>query len=186
MGTDISRTHHADQAVHLADLVSLKFAPMRFGHIRRRVVRVMEPDGPSTDGGRKARQSIVLLPEDGEVGGVIVCGWLDVFRHVAELKSHALVGQAYFERYGMTIDVSKSEYQRMVDTMLEFLRALQIDARMARAERGRTIVSERATPAATPLPILRRGDLSERLMLIAGGSLFGFSLCYALFALGIL
>jgi hypothetical protein len=174
---DISRTHHADQAVHLADLVSLKFAPLRFGKIRRRVVRVMEPDGPSTDGGRKARQSIVLIPEDGELGGAIVCGWLDVFRHSAELKSYPIVSQSFQERYGMTIDVSKSEYQRMVDTMLEFLRGLQIDTRIARADRP-------SQP--TPVAGVGRTEMSERMMLIAGGALLGFSLCYALFAVGVL
>src|SRR5262245_56968094 len=158
---DIRRTHHADQAVHLADLVSLKFAAQRFGKQRKRYVRVMEPDGPSTDGGRKARQSIVLLPEDGELGGAIVCGWLDVFRHVAELKSYAIVSQNFQDRYGMAVDLSKAEYQRMLDTMLDFVRGLKIDARMARAERGRPVIAER--PATTPLPsLLRRIEMSER------------------------
>jgi hypothetical protein len=182
---DISRTHHADQAVHLTDLVRLKFVNQRFGTLRKRVVRLMSPDGPSTDGGRKARQSIVLMPEDGELGGAIVCGWLDVFRRVAELKTFHIVAAAFQDRYGMSIDISKTEYQRMLDMMLEFLRGLQIDARMAIAQRGRTIINDR--PAPTPLPaIIKRPETSERLALIAGGALLGFSVCYALFALGVL
>lgn len=180
---DISRTHHADLGVAVSDLVVRKFAAQRYGNLRRRIVRVMEPDGPSTDGGRKARQSIVLIPEDGEMGGSIVCGWLDVARRSAEVKSHPVVSQAFQERYGMEIDISKSEYQRFVDAILEFLRNAQIDARIARAERGNTAVSERAI---TPAPVLPRPETSERLALIAGGALLGFSLCYALFTLGVL
>src|SRR5687767_3995285 len=134
----VSRTHFTDQAVHLCDLVGLKFASQRYGTSPRRVVRVMEPDGPSTDGGRKARQSIVLVPENGD-GGHIVCGWLDVFRRAAELKSYVLLSQSFQERYGMPIDLSRVEYQRMVDTMLEFLRGVQIDARMSNTPRGRTV-----------------------------------------------
>jgi hypothetical protein len=181
---DVSRTHHADQAVHLVDLVRLKFVNQRFGTLRKRVVRLMSPDGPSTDGGRKARQSIVLVPEDSDAGGAIVCGWLDVFRHTAELKTYAIVGAAFQERYGMAIDISKTEYQRMLDMMLEFLRGLQIDARMAIATRSKTVVAERPVPA--PVPAIKRSELSERMALIAGGALLGFSLCYALFALGVL
>src|SRR5687768_14401573 len=97
---DIRRTMHADQAVHLADLVSLKFSSIRYGTTSKRVLKVMEPDGPSTDGGRKARQSIVLAPEEGDEKGTIVCGWLDVFRRVAELKSYPVVSQTHQERYG--------------------------------------------------------------------------------------
>jgi hypothetical protein len=71
----------------------------------------------------------------------------------------------------------------MLDAMLEFLRALQIDARMARVERGRTLL---ASPTPTALPSVGRTEVSERMMLIAGGALFGFSLCYALFVVGVL
>jgi hypothetical protein len=204
---ELSRTHHADQAVHLADLVSLKFANTRYGTSRRRIVRVMEPDGPSTDGGRtdaviggarppaartgtlpvrQARQSIVLMPEDAELGGGgIVCGWLDTFRRVAELKSYAVVSHAFLDRYGMPIDLPKGEYHRMVEAMLEFLRGLQIDARMMHAARAKSVIVERPVAVADPAPV-RLPDSAERLTLIAGGALFGFSLCYALFALGVL
>jgi hypothetical protein len=176
---ELSRTHHADQAANIADLVNLKFSGASFGTTTKRILRVTEPDGPSTDGGRKARQSIVLAPEEGSAGGVIVCGWLDVRRRTAELRSHLVISHAYQDRYGVTLDLARGEYQRALDGLFEFLRALEIDARLTNFPRKQTIITP--LPTVQPKPPVRSKKWD--LMLVASSMLFGFAVCYLLAAL---
>jgi hypothetical protein len=178
---ELSRTHHADQAIHLADLVNLKFAKTTFGLTTRRVLRISEPDGPSTDGGRKARQSIMLAPEEGNPGGTIVCGWVDVVRRTAELKTHSILGSTYQERYGVAFDLSRGEYQRVLDALLDFLRGLEIETRVTNMPRKITVITPLPS-APKPQPTIVRPKHFD-LLLVASGAMFGFSLCYLLAAL---
>jgi hypothetical protein len=126
----VSRTHFADQAAHTSDLINLKFAEIRFGTTTKRMLRVRDVDGPSTDGGRKARQSIVLQAEDNAGGAAIVCGWIDVVAHNAEMKSYVIVAQSYQDRYGVPLDIARSEYARAIDQLVAYLRELRIDVRL--------------------------------------------------------
>lgn len=179
----VSRTHHADQAAQLSDLIGLKFANARFGTTIKRLLKVSEPDGPSTDGGRKARQSIVLAPEDEGASGAVVCGWLDVAKRTAELKSYAVLAQTYRERYGVDLDLSRGEHHRMQQALIEFLRGLVIDVRMSNIPRKTTVIPGTEPPQ---VPVAPPRGWGEVLALVAGGMLFGFLSCYLLFASHIL
>jgi hypothetical protein len=177
-GPEPSRTYHANQAVMLSDLIGIKFADQRFGTTTPRMLRVTEPDGPSTDGGFKARQSILLVAEGGDQTNAIVCGWLDVSRRSAELKSYPQIAQAYQQRYGVATDLSRGEYDRAIQELHDFLKAQQIDARVAVQLRR----SQPPAPAAPQLPVGQ-----NQVMVVAGLAFaVGFGLCYVLFAAGVL
>lgn len=83
---------------------------------------VTVPDGPSTDGGKKVRQSVVLASVADPSAGTVMCGWLDIAQHRAELRVHEVVRSQYEARYKHDFDVAKDAYDalfRDVKTMLE-------------------------------------------------------------------
>lgn len=128
---DPSRTYHASQALELKDLLTVRFSGHRFGTNHPRVLHVSEPDGPSTDGGRKARQNIILSPEGGAEGGTVVIGWMDGSRKMAELKPYAMVTQPYQQRYHQPLDLTKMDYDHLIAEMTDFMKGQMIDVRMA-------------------------------------------------------
>src|SRR5262245_41472525 len=123
MAGDPTRTYHATQAMQLSELIALKFAAQRFGKAPVRVVKVTEPDGPSTDGGRKARQPMLLAPEKGE-GNAIVFGFIDPVKKSAELRSYQALKQQYEARHHESLDITDEEYGKLLGAMRDFL-ALQ-------------------------------------------------------------
>jgi translation initiation factor IF-2 len=174
MALEPSRTYHANQAIQVSDLISVKFADRRFGTSTPRIVRVSEPDGPSTDGGRKARQPILLVPEQGE-GNTVVCGFLDVTKRSAELRAYLVLSQQYQQRFGVPLDLSKGEYDRLLTEMQEFLKAQGIEVRLstAGASRAAQAATAQASPSA-PNPTV------TVILAIGIGIVIGFVTCYAI------
>ena len=147
MSSEASRTFHASQAIEISDLVGIKFSGQKFGTTTPRLIKVSEPDGPSTDGGRKARQNILLVPETGDAG-TVVFGWLDSAQKKAELKGYVFLSQSYQQRYGSTLDLSKGEYDRLLQEMQDFLKGQMIDTRVAQAAPARSSSRSGPPPAA--------------------------------------
>jgi hypothetical protein len=170
-----SRTYHANQAIQVSDLIGVKFADQRFGTEPPRVVRVSEPDGPSTDGGRKARQPILLVPEKGD-GNTVLFGFLDVVKRSCELRSHAVLSQQYQQRYGAALDLSKGEYERLTTELTEFLKAQAFEVRFSSATPQRA-ASTAANPAHPVRPESSAGVVTV-LLAIGIGCVVGFAICY--------
>ncbi|MEM7678479.1 MAG: hypothetical protein AAF449_21015, partial [Myxococcota bacterium] len=77
----------------MSDLLNLRFAKERFGTERPRYLRIREPDGPSTNGGRVARQAITLVDFQEDARSTIVCGFIDTVAKKAELRGFAMVNR---------------------------------------------------------------------------------------------
>jgi len=116
---DMSRTFHANQAIQISELLTIRFARDAFGTAPQRKVAVSQPDGPSTDGGRKARQAILLSAEDGT--GALMCGFIDVAQHKAEVRNYSALSQEFQARHRRPIDISRGEYDRFLQDAREFL-----------------------------------------------------------------
>ncbi len=127
---DPKRTFHASQAVHMSDLLNLRFAKERFGTARPRYLRVREPDGPSTAGGRRARQAIILIDFHDDARSTLVCGFVDSVAKKAELRGFAMVKHAYEQRFGTPIDISRGEYKRMMSMLQDFMAGQGIETRL--------------------------------------------------------
>ncbi len=169
---DRSRTYHASQAVHLSDIINLKMSMHRFGTDRPRFIKVREPDGPSTDDGRRARQAILLTTED--EASPIVVGFLDFIEKRAELKSYPMVKASFESRFSNDIDITRGEYNRMLDLLKDALAAQELETRMALASRGQSV--SRPAHAVAPAP---KGQVVPWIALaVAFG--FGFATCYLL------
>jgi hypothetical protein len=179
---DPSRTHHANQALHTADLINLKFSPERFGTENPRYVKVREPDGPSTDGGRKARQAILLCAASDEEGGGIVCGFVDVTKKIAELRSYVVLKQAFETRFHQELDLSRGEHGRFLEKMREFLGVQGFEVRVSNAPRSPSVIAQ---PTLPPTTVDIKRSLPAWMGWVASGTI-GFVICYLLFRLGVL
>ena len=113
----------------------LLFSKTTVGENPQMRVDVAKPDGPSTEGGKKARQTISLVPVEGMSGKMMV-GWLDVAQKHAEVRSFRVVRYQYYDRYGTDFKVPHSEYEEVVRELSNFLRA-----------RGFNVVVKDDTPA---------------------------------------
>lgn len=102
-------TMTALEGLDAAELVKAAFAKKLIGAVTPRRLEVAAPDGPSTAGGKRARQTIRLVPATGD-GAPVMCGYLDVARKLAEVRHYRTVAQQYQERFGKTFDVTASEY----------------------------------------------------------------------------
>ena len=75
----------AREGVNAAQLINARLAKKTIGKVDPRRVEVATPHGPSTSGGKKARQSITLIPVSGDAPAIMF-GWMDVAQKVAELR----------------------------------------------------------------------------------------------------
>ncbi len=179
---DPKRTYHASQAVHMSDLLNLRFAKERFGTDRPRFLRVREPDGPSTAGGRRARQAITLIDLQDEAKSTIVCGFIDTVAKKAELRGFAVVKQAYEQRFGDLIDITRGEYSRMMSMLQDFMAGQGIETRLVNEPPPRSATVRPTLPRAAPAPEVSSPAWAWLLL----GFVFGFIACYALFRIGAL
>jgi hypothetical protein len=83
------RTTFSNKAAMVADLVKATFARRSYGAAPYRL-RIDEPDGPSTAGGLHARQPISLV-SNLDSAPAVVCGWVDVAKKEAQLRSYGVV-----------------------------------------------------------------------------------------------
>lgn len=192
MAVDPSRTYHASQAMQLSELIALKFAAQRFGKSPARMVKVSEPD-MSTDGGRKARQPMLLAPEKGD-GQAIVFGFIDLTRRAAELRSYHAIKTQYESRHQGLLDITEQEYGKLLGTMREFVDAQQYTFELVELPPPRTTSKSGDRPppgmssgaaikprSGSNVSIAPRASAFQMMPLAIGfvaGTLFGFIVCY--------
>lgn len=102
-------TMTAREGLDAAELVNAAFGRRSIGKETPRRVEVIAPDGPSTAGGKRARQTIRLVPTSGE-GSPVMCGFLDVAQKVVELRSYDTLCRQYEARFGARCDITQDEY----------------------------------------------------------------------------
>jgi len=123
MSEQPNRTLHAQQALELADLFAYKFGPSAFNGRR---LRLMEPDGPSTAGGKLARQSMVLVADDPD-GTNLLVGWVDAAAKQGELRSYGVLAQQFQARHGRTLDLDRQRYEALTKDIETFLKIQKIE-----------------------------------------------------------
>ncbi|HYH97315.1 hypothetical protein [Hyalangium sp.] len=114
-----ARTEFAQQGVLIADLLRTTFAQRRYGPARYRL-HIVEPNGPSTGGGRQARQPLSLVSRKESVPA-IVCGWVNVAQREAQVRSYGVMAQRYERRHGSTPRLTEEEYGRFLDKLMDTL-----------------------------------------------------------------
>lgn len=116
-------TMHAFEGVNAAELINSALKKRVVGNALPRRVEVAAPSGPSTAGGRKARQSITLVPISGQ-GQAIMIGFLDVAQKSAGVRDYELVAKQYKVRFRSRFETSLQEYEGMVKDLTGMLSTL--------------------------------------------------------------
>ena len=93
---DEQRTINAVRLFDFASVFSAQLSGRAYGRERPRRIRLSEPDGPSTAGGKLSRRSILFTPDD-RGRDVLVLGWVDIVMKKAEVRSFESLTQ-YFAR----------------------------------------------------------------------------------------
>ena len=119
-------TMTAAAGANAADLVNAGMIKKVIGKANPRRVMVAPPDGPSTSGGKFARQTITLASASGQ-GAAIMCGWLDVAQKAASLRDYRAVSEHHKARTGKDLDISAEEYLGVLHDLEGLLKALQVN-----------------------------------------------------------
>ena len=174
MQPDSSRTHHANQAIAISELVSLKFAKLNFGGKTPRTLNITSPEGPSTSGGRQARQSLVLTPIGGK-GSNIVCGFIDTAKGSAELRSFVVLDKQNRDRHGEPLDFMRVDYDSFVRDIVSFLQSQGLDARVSNEK------IDRAAPPDVVPPAPSSSKSTQMALMLALGFSLGLATGYLIF-----
>jgi hypothetical protein len=113
------RTAFSNKAAMIADLIKATFARRSYGTAPYRL-HIDEPDGPSTGGGRQARQPLSLVANV-ESAPAIVCGWVDVAKKESQLRSYGVVTKRHLSRYGAAPDITEEEYEQFLNELVDTL-----------------------------------------------------------------
>ena len=174
MVDDTQRTEFAQQAVNFADTFSYRFGRQTYGARRPRRLRLMPPDGPSTAGGRHARQPLVLIPDKGE--GNMVLGWVDTTQQQAEIRTFDILKAQFLARFSSPIDLEKGAYERLFGDLESFFKLQKINIRQSVPP---TKTSGKASPIASVAAA--SVDASVLIGVLLAGIFIGLGLGYILF-----
>lgn len=101
-------TMHAREGVNAAELLNSAFKKRVVGKLVQRRIELTAPSGPSTSGGKLARQSITLTPVSG-MHPAIMLGHIDVTQKAASLRAYEVIARQYASRFRTPLDISAEE-----------------------------------------------------------------------------
>lgn len=146
MGFDAKRTQVAQSAFDFARYFSSVFDGVRVGGAVLRSPRLVVPEGMSTAGGKRARQSIVLASEDPGAPSITV-GWVDIGERRASLRTYRYLETMHQERYkGRGFDVEQRGYVGFFDQAKGFLESCGFGVTVENEGVPRSLPPSRITP----------------------------------------
>lgn len=123
------RTRVANQAASLAEAVTDGFDDFHMGAADY-VVELSVPEGPSTGGGKQARQNLQLVPRR-KGYAMVIAGTVDPVLSTAELRTFEHVAILHELRYQKPLEISGEEYT-------DFLKKADVVLNLARV-RGKHV-----------------------------------------------
>jgi hypothetical protein len=148
------RTMFANHSALLAEQLRGAMSSKMYGRGPHRVLRIDEPEGPSTAGGKLARQAISLVPRKG-TGPSLMCGWVDVSKREAQLRNFEGVAKRYESHHGEPLEMQAEEYERFLTDVEEVLVKAVIKVRIiVPEEQGAVRVMPTATARRKGVPVL--------------------------------
>ncbi|RKG59594.1 hypothetical protein D7X30_11125 [Corallococcus sp. AB011P] len=123
------RTMFATHSALLAERLKAELQHKIYGRSPHRILRVDEPEGPSTAGGKQARQAISLVDRKG-TAPALVAGWVDVAKGQASLRNHEAVAKRYEFQHGTPLELVPEEYEKFLTDVDEVLRTAAIQVRI--------------------------------------------------------
>ncbi len=120
--SDPLRTALAAKGVELSALFFVVFEETELPGTPPRQPRLMAPPGPSTGGGKMARQHVTLVPVDDQDGPSVVAGWVDSSTKRCELRSWGTLADRHQQRRGKKLDIPKGAYGRFAREAAAFFK----------------------------------------------------------------
>ena len=148
------RTMIAQQATNLSIRLAGAFMQKRVGSERPMQLLLRVPDGPSTGGGKTARQSLLLVEEGAAAGSGVMIGWIDVAQQAAELRDYSVVSDAYVSRFKADLPVTRYEYEQFTKEIEKFITddGFIVDYSSVKSAAAEGVISQRPGPARRPPP----------------------------------
>ncbi|MET0286710.1 MAG: hypothetical protein ABW352_19675 [Polyangiales bacterium] len=147
-------TINAREGFNAAEVVNAAFGKRAIGGTTPRRLEVIEPDGPSTAGGKRARQTIRLVALQGQAAPLMV-GSLDASQRAVELRSYAAVRAQYEERFNQPLDISAEDYARLCKDLQATLTVFKYAFSVESAEATETRAQLTRDPGASVQPPAR-------------------------------
>lgn len=161
-------TVNAREGFNTSEVVNAAFAKRSFGSSTPRRLEVVEPDGPSTAGGKRARQTIRLVPREGNAPP-LMCGSLDASQRAVELRSYGALCAQYEERFRQPLDISAEEYTRLAKDLQATLSFFKYTFTVEQVdERPRAVGASMQPPRASRLNVVLFGAVA---LIVAGVAL---------------
>lgn len=105
------------KVARIADFVRTAFAERMYGSVRYRL-HIGEPPGSKNK--RKAREPLLLVPSK-DKDPAIFCGWLDVSKKEAQIRSYDVMVLLHESRHGYEPDINQEEYERFIRKLMDTL-----------------------------------------------------------------
>lgn len=130
VGFDAKRTQVAQSAFDFSRYFSGIFDGVRVAGATPRRPVLVAPEGMSTSGGKRARQSIVLQPDD-TMNAAVTVGWVDVGERQSMLRSHVALETIHRERFrGRAFDVDRASYATFFEQAKSFLQSCGFEVKV--------------------------------------------------------
>jgi hypothetical protein len=113
-------THNAEEGLNAAELINSALRKRVIGGVAPRYVEVAPPSGPSTSGGKKARQSITLV-QTSQPAPAVMIGFLDAAHKTAGIREYELVAKQFEARFRFAFETTPEEYQALTKDLTGML-----------------------------------------------------------------
>jgi hypothetical protein len=113
------RSVRAPRGSRILALLQYTFVKRRYGPARYRL-RIDEPKQLSAEDEHPARHSLTLVTRN-DSAPEIPCGWVDLSKKHAQVRSFAVVAQRHREEYGCAPELGERDYKRFLGTLIETL-----------------------------------------------------------------
>lgn len=153
------RTMFANHSALLAEQLRDALSEKLYGRGPHRVLRIDEPEGPSTAGGKLARQAISLVPRKG-TGTSLTCGWVDVSKREAQLRNFEAVAKRYALHHGEPLEMQAEEYERFLTDVEAVLTQAVIKVRVIIPEEAGAVRVASPSASAKGVPPVWAGLLA--------------------------
>jgi hypothetical protein len=109
----------AKKGSRIAEFVRTTFEERLYGSVRYRL-HIGELPGSKASGKRKGREPLLLISSEASQPDIF-CGWLDVTRKEAQVRSYSVMVLLHESRHGDEPDISEEEYGRFTRKLMDTL-----------------------------------------------------------------
>jgi hypothetical protein len=113
-------THNAEEGLNAAELINSALGKRVIGSVAPRHIEVAPPSGPSTSGGKKARQPITLV-QTSQPAPAVMIGFLDAAHKTAGIREYELVVRQFEARFRFAFETTPDEYQALTKDLAGML-----------------------------------------------------------------